>query len=395
MISLNSIFKVLHLVLVGIFSLALLPACSEIKKIDEMKDNTSQMNETTKTLLEKTGEMKDKLGEMSKTTEELDTKMEDLLGVAKEDLAERMRNVETNMAELFDSMRQGDGSALRRNAFDSLQRARSLQARVAEAGLYMMSFEFQVMGRVGMDADPAQRDRLYQQGVLEFFLKLDDIAPAGGKVWPQAQPDVEDLQSDENRASAFNAMAFALHKTNRKQLPDPYYGRPMSMYDLIINALLLKPEIDNGRIKLPAGPHYVKEVLARPARVRQLLQTRYNMFAYGLLGLSTNLIERSTLGQAMALLGGLDVNVSETRLGVAGLTYIKEEILDPASRTTADMFAVGLIPERTMLTKFVMNRSKLTPSSPALAKTILEREVLELWSSYCAPLESSFASGRR
>jgi DNA anti-recombination protein RmuC len=83
-----------------------------------MKDNTSQMNETTKTLLDKTGEMKDKLGEMSKTTDELDTKMEDLLGVAKEDLAERMRNVETNMAELFDSMRQGDGSALRRNAFE-------------------------------------------------------------------------------------------------------------------------------------------------------------------------------------------------------------------------------------------------------------------------------------
>jgi hypothetical protein len=97
----------------------------------------------------------------------------------------------------------------------------------------------------------------------------------------------------------------------------------------------------------------------------------------------------------MALLGGLDVNVSEARLGVAGLTYIKEEILDPASRTTADMFAVGLVPERTMLTKFVMNRSKLTPSSPALAATSLEREVLELWSSYCAPSESGLASGRR
>lgn len=382
-------------VLIGLFLIGLLPACSEIKKIDEMKDNTSQMNETTKTLLEKTGEMKDELGEMSKTTEDLDTKMEDLLDVAKADLADGMRNVETNMAELFDSMRQGDGSALRRNSFDSLQRARSLQARVAEAGLYMMSFEFQTMGRVGMDADPEQRERLYQQAVLEFFLKLDDIAPSGGKVWPQAQPDVDDLQSSENRASAFNAMAFALHKTNRKQLPDPNYGRPMSMYDLIINALLLKPEIDSGRIKLPAGPHYVKEVLARPARVHQLLQTRYNVFAYGLLGLSTNLIEQSTIGQAMALLGGLDVNLSEARLGVAGLTYIKEEILDPAARTARDMFAVGLVPERTTLTKFVVNRSKLTPATPALAVTSLEREVLELWSQYSATTETAFNLGRR
>jgi hypothetical protein len=119
------------------------------------------------------------------------------------------------------------------------------------------------------------------------------------------------------------------------------------------------------------------------------------MFAYGLLGLSTNLIERSTLGQAMALLGGLDVNVSEKRLGVAGLTYIKEEILDPAARTTADMYAVGLVPERTRLTKFVMSRSKLTPASTALATTSLEREVLELWSAYCEPKEDIITSRRR
>ncbi len=380
---------------VSLLLLSISVACSEIKKVDEMKDNTSQMNETTKTLLDKTGEMKDKLGDMSKTTEDLNTKMEDLLGVAKEDLADRMRNVEINMAELFDSMRQGDGSALRRNAFETLQRARSLQARVAEAGLYMMSFEFQVMGQVGLDSDPAQRERLYQQGVLEFFLKLDDIAPSGGKIWPQAQPDVDDLQSDENRASAFNAMAFALHKTNRKQHPDPLYGRPMSMYDLIINALLLKPEIDNGRIILPAGPHYIKEVLARPARVKQLLQTRYNMFAYGLLGLSTNLTERSTLSQAMALLGGLDVNLSEKRLGVAGLSYIKEEILEPAVRTTADMYSIGLTPDRTLLTRFVMSRSKLTPSTPEQANTVLEREVIQLWTDYCAPNEATITSRRR
>lgn len=377
------------------FVIAFTVSCSEIKKIDEMKDNTSQMNETTKTLLDKTGEMKDKLGEMSKTTEDLNANVGDLLSVAKEDLVDRLGNVETNMAELFDSMRQGDGSALRRNAFDSLQRARSLQARVAEAGLYMMSFEFQVMGNVGMDALPEQRERLYQQAVLEFFLKLDDIAPTKGKIWPQAKPDVDDLQSDENRASAFNAMAFALHKTNRKQHADPFYGRPMSMYDLIINALTLKPEIDNGRLVLPAGPHYIKEVLARPARVRQLLQTRYNMFAYGLLGLSTNLTESTTLGQAMALIGGLDVNVSQSRLGVAGLTYIKEEILDPAVRTTSDMYQLGLIPERTMLTKFVMSRSKLTPANAQEATTSLERSVIELWHQYCSPDEATLSEKRR
>jgi hypothetical protein len=374
---------VFPLVLIGILGLA--TACSEVKKIDEMKDNTSQMNETTKTLLEKTGDMKDKLGEMSKTTDELDSKMHDLLEVAKSDLTVRLENVEKNMAELFDSMRQGDGSGLRRAAFDKLQSQRSLQGRVAEAGLYLVSFEFQVMGSVGIDQDIARRELLYQQAVLEFFLKIDELALKGGKVMPHAKPDVDDPMSEENRASAFNAFAFALHKVNRKQAADPNYGRPLSMYDLIMNALLLKPEIDNGRIQLPAGPHYIKEVLARPDRVRQLLMTRYNMFAYGVLGLSTNVVEQSTLRQALTLLGGLDIDISEKRLGVAGLSYLIEEILEPAARTTRDMYAIGLRPEKTSTTRFVLSRSSVFPVITSAGLTAQERRALELWMEYKEP----------
>lgn len=382
---------------IGFFGFAAggLTGCSEIKKIDEMKDNTSQMNDTTKTLLEKTGDMKDKLGEMSTTTEELDSKMQDLLEVAKADLTERLHNVEKNMAELFDSMRQGDGSGLRRAAFDKIQTQRSLQGRVAEAGLYMMSFEFQVMGNVGIDLDPARRELLYQQAVLEFFLKLDELALPAGKFIPHAKPDVDDPSSEENRASAFNALAFALHKVNRKQLADPSYGRPLSMYDLIMNALLLKPEIDNGRIQLPSGPHYIKEVLARPDRVRQLLMARYNMFAYGLLGLSTNMVEQSTLRQAVSLIGGLDVDISERRLGAAGLTYLIEEILEPASRTTRDMYAIGLKPERTLTTRFVLSRSNLTPNLKSSNLTALERRALELWTDYRDPKFAMGSSAHR
>ncbi len=340
------------------------------------------MNETTKTLLDKTGDVKDKLGDMSRTTSELDSKMQDLLEVAKSDLTGRLGSVEKNMAELFDSMRQGDGSGLRRAAFDKLQLQRSLQGRVAEAGLYLMSFEFQVMGNVDIDHEASRRDLLYHQAVLEFFLKIDELALPQGKIMPHARPNVGEIDSVENRASAFNAFAFALHKVNRKQAADQNYGRPLSMYDLIMNALLLKPEVDNGRIRLPAGPHYVKEVLARPDRVRQLLMARYNMFAYGMLGLATNVGEQSTLRQALTFLGGLNIDISERKLGVAGLDYLIEEILHPASRTTRDMLAVGIKPELTLTSRIVLNRSVLFPSVNDTTLTVLERKALQLWHEY-------------
>jgi hypothetical protein len=62
-----------------------------------------------------------------------------------------------------------------------------------------------------------------------------------------------------------------------------------------------------------------------------------------------------------------------------------EEILEPASRTTRDMYAIGLKPERTLTTRFVLSRSNLTPSLKASYLTALERRALELWTDYREP----------
>lgn len=379
-------------------SILVLTACDQAKKIDEMKDNTAEMNRTTKTLLDKTGEMKDGLDKMSKTSDEMNASTKDLRSLTREELVERLEAMNGTTGALFEAMRQGDTSALRRASLNELLRETTLQARVAEAGLYLMSFEYQVLGTIARDLDPRHREVLYQQALLEFFLKLDKFAPPGGDIQPDAKP-TDDPTDEENRASAYNALAFSLHKTNRQQVEDPIYGRPVSMYDLIITALRMKPEIEAGRFVLPNGPHYIKEVLARPAMVEQLLQTRYNMFAYGFLGLTTNMVELGSIRQALKLLFKLDIDMSVQTRGPATLAYIGEEILQPAAQTAEDMLDVGITPKFTRLTSLAVSRLKIQFDSKNVqtlskAGAAREEELAELWKRYSKPKAAAERGGR-
>ncbi len=363
-------------------------ACSEMKKVDEMKDNTADMRQTTKDLSEKTGEMKNGLDKMGKTTGEMNDQMKDLLTLTREQLIERITQMSNGMGSLFDVMRQGDTSGLRRVGISELLKQTTLQGRLAEAGLYLQGFEFQVLGNVGRDSEPRFREVLYHQAMLEFFLKIEELAPKFGEIDPAAKPNLED--DVENRTSAFNAIAFALHKTNRQQLPDPAYGRPMSVYDLIITALEMKPYIDSGQIVLPPGPSYIKEVLGNPRRVEQLLQTRYNMFVYGLLGATTNLSESGTMGQLWRLVWKLNIDLAEKTVGPAVLQRINEEIAGPAARTTSDMLNAGIVPQFDGKTSFVLSRMSVRFNTPAkktefVRSTSNEEALATFWKQYTNP----------
>lgn len=388
---------VIQFIVQALFVVSMLSACGEMKKLDEMKDNTSDMRQTTKELSTKTGEMKDGLDKMAGTTKEMNQTTKDLLTLTREELIERMQKVSSSTNSLFDAMRQGDTSGLRRNGMIALLKQNTLQGQLAEAGLYLQGFEFQVLGTVGQDVDPQFRDMLYHQAMLEFFLKIDELAPKLGEVSPSAQPSATD--DEENRNSAFNAIAFALHKTNREQLPDPAYGKPMSFYDLIMTALEMKPYIDSGRIVLPPGPSYIKEVLGHPERVEQLLQTRYNMFVYGLIGATTNLSEHSTLAQLWKLLWKLDIDLSEERVGTAVLQRLNEELLAPAVRTTDDMLNVGIKPQFTGKTSFALShlnvRFNSAPKKTEFVRmTANETTLASKWKRYTEP-QIEFHKGSR
>lgn len=354
----------------GLVSAIGLSACSELKKVDEMKDNTSEMNNTTKTLGNEIG-----------TTNE---QMKELLKISKDNLAPTTGQVAKTSNEILDAGRQGSASELRRTSMDKITKAMSLQTRLAEATLYVSSYEHQLLGDVGRDSDPTQRLLFYQQTLSEFMTRLDDLAPKHGRIWPEAKPHRYE-HSEENKAAAFNAIAFAISKNNRKQYADSAFGKPMSIYDLIIHALKMKPEIDAGRVVLPAGPHYIKEVLSRPERIRQLLQTRYNMFSLALLSMTTDFSDYGTFGQMLKLAMRIEVDITEARLGVAGLAFIREEILEPAARTAQDMIAVGLNPELTTTNRLILSRLNIRPSIQAAGLNGNDQAAQELLQSYLNP----------
>lgn len=369
--------KSFSMIMIATVSL-ILAACGEVKKVDEMRDNTREMNETTKTLLDKTGDMKTGLDKMSKTTDQ----MRDITA----DLAKTTEKMNKTTARLYDGMRQGDTSGLRRELFKQIPKDSKLEGQIGDAGLYLMAFEFQVLGSTGHDEEPGFREMLYQQAMLEFFLKINEVAPKHFDVHPGANPTGK-ADDDESKTAAFNAIAFALHKTNRQQVADPRYGKPMSFYDLIIEALRMKPKIDSGEIVLPEGRHWVKEVLARPRRVQQLLQTRYNMFPFGMLGLTTNLVDFSKVTQLWKLLWDIDINLSESFRGRAELQYILEEVVGPAATTADDMISVGIEPEFTTMTGVVLRGMKLKFHADSSVQTLIpvyqrEETVGNLWSRY-------------
>lgn len=414
--------------LAPLFLVLMLSGCGEFKKLDDMRESTDEMNQTTKELLEQTkllleqtkelqketqkvssqterlGDTTDRLrdttgqllnvtrddlarktAELGEMTERLGETTDELLDVTRNDLLRQMKSVDRGFGELYDAMRQGDSASLRRESIQRLLEAKTLQNRMAEAGLFVMSFEYQLFSGVGQDVSPARKNLLYQQAAMEFFLRIDELAPKGEKIEPLANPDPAHPTSQENRASAFNCLASALHKTNRKQEIDSETRERVSLYDLIIKAMRMKEQLNTGRLRLPDGPHFAKEVLARPARVRQLLQARHNMFALLFLGATTDLIAKGRLARGVSAVRGIEIDFGSSDMGAAHLDFIIEEILRPAIETRDDMIALGLKPELAKTVRFLASRVsfKAMPADQG-SKLLKSRQTLiqELWEDY-------------
>ncbi|MCM2282065.1 MAG: hypothetical protein NDI61_09485, partial [Bdellovibrionaceae bacterium] len=247
-------------------ALPVLAGCGELKKLDQMRKSTdemnrttSEMNQTTRELLEETRKLHSETQDLHSQTEalyketqtvsreaaKLGRTTDELLDVTRDDLSSQMRSVDRGFAELYDALRQGDSATLRRMSFQKMLEAKTVQNRIAEAGLFLMAFEYQLFSGIGQDISQDRKDILYQQAMMELFLRIDELAPNGEKIAPLASPQPSRLNSRENRASAFNALAAALHKTNRKQEVDSQHKEQVSVYALIIEALRMKPLYDS------------------------------------------------------------------------------------------------------------------------------------------------------
>lgn len=369
---------------------AALSGCGEFRKLDDMREATQEMNKTTKELLEKTKELHEETKELHTETQKVTAQAEhlgkttdELLAVTRDDLTKQMDSLDNGFGELYDSLRQGDSANLRRMSFEKMLESKTLQNRLAEAGLFVMAFEYQLFSGVGQDVTRARKQLLYQQAMMELFLRIDELAPRGEKISPLASPQPNRVTSRENRASAFNCLAAVLHKTNRKQQLDSSSREQVSLYDLLITAMKMKPRIDSGSVRLPTGPHFAKEVLSRQARVKQLLQARHNMFVQLFLGASTDLAQKGPLGRSIGIARGIEVDLNSPEMGAAHLDFLIEEILKPAVETRTDMIALGIQPQLTRSMRLIAKRIRFRENdrAPALISG-RQKTVQELWNTY-------------
>lgn len=380
---------------VGVLSLMLviLTACGELKKVDEMKDATSEMNDTTKTLLNETKDMKTELKGMKKVTDTMSETTNELRVLTRDKLL-------AATCMLYDNGRQGQTDQKRDEKLQLILKRAKFEERIADAGRYMMSFEFQLIGETCSDPTDAQRLLLYQQGTSEFFHSLKGLAPDDFDVNVRARPaeltDTGSLYTNENRTNAFNALSIVLHMKNRFQKTDPAFGHPVTMYDLIISALKAEKEIAAGRMKLPEGEHYIKEVLLWKPLALQLLQTRYNMMPLVVVGSRTQFSDRSELSQGLTLINpfaSLNVDLSEkTSGGVAALSKLEEQIMVPAVQTRSDLISLGITPEFTFITRRILAKvRKPQHRDPTKTSqlTATESRISELWQTMLTPVSGA------
>jgi hypothetical protein len=290
-------FMKLHVFLV--LPVLFLSACSEVNKLGKMQDSTVSMEKTTKEMNTTTSQMKDRTESLEAQTVEL-KKLTD---------------------ELYNALRQGDALNSRRQAFDLLLKEPSTYKKISEAGKYFMSFEVQLWNDNGQDKGGVRRDILAQQAAQEFFMEIESLAPRDGSVDPTQEGDSLDVYSESNRSASFNALAMAMHLTNRKQddiLKRDESLKKISMYSILEDALLSRA----GNTALSGAN---REVLLHEKRAIQLLQARYNTFQLIFVDLISGISDQSNINKIRMLLFGWNADIST--LSVTKANYLVTEVL--------------------------------------------------------------------
>lgn len=325
----------------------LLAGCGELKKVDDMHDATGKMADTTDKMNQTTSQMNKTTSQMNGTTSEMKDKMTSL-----EQKTEELKQITD---ELYDTLRQGNALQLRREAMTEIVKAPTLFRKISESNKYMMSFEFQIWNNLGQDAEPEKRELLAQQAALEFFLDIEGFAPRDNSVNPTVQPDMKDLNSQDNRTASFNALAAAMHQVNRKEtraekniknLPN------MTMYSIMEKALLASREEQQKGAS--------REVMAHEDKAIQILQTRYNIFPLIFMDAVSKLGDKSMLAQGKMALLGWDFDID--CLNATQLEYLQTEVLQQSLQSKQLLIKIGKKPVLDSMVARLLNKMRVSPS---------------------------------
>ncbi|OYZ17388.1 MAG: hypothetical protein B7Y39_15295 [Bdellovibrio sp. 28-41-41] len=256
------------------------------KSTGNMEKNTEKMVEITDRMEKMTGNMggdvkvmKNETGEVNGSVTEFNGKLDKLQGV----IDSMETRVGTGIEEVYDGLRQGDSSSLRRVAFQGVLKARAHEKKLLEAAQYLAGYEFYFWRGFGMDTDIKRRDDLVVGATQQFFKDIYEFYNYKAAVFPFADPD---LGESFNREASFNAVAAALHMDNPKQKENiklmaakGIKVEELTFLKLIKQGLSLRPDIESGKIKLDDIPLQYKEVLINEDVAVKLLQARWNFLS--------------------------------------------------------------------------------------------------------------------
>lgn len=302
-------------------SLALFAGCSEVKKLDEMRETTGDMKSVTD--------------------------------------------------ELYDTLRQGNSLQLRREAYESILKAPTLFKKISEANKYMMSYEFQIWNKLGQDKEDDKRDLLGQQAAMEFFMEMEELAPA--EVNSLAEPDAEDINSVGNRSASFNAMALSMHQVNRKQVratSQHTEEKQMSLYSMMEESLLTSRDV--------AQKSYAREVLAHEALAIKLLQARYNIFPLVFVDSVSHIGSKGLLAKAFQVYGSWTLDLDS--MNATQVEYMQTEVLSHAVAAKELLIKLGVKPEMNSTVAKLLKNMKTSTSTKKLAssETASQKNMLKL-----------------
>lgn len=375
-----------------------LTACQQTKNLDEMHDNTEQMNKTTTKMNGQMGDMNQTTREMKDTTKDMNQTMDkmsntmDTMSNDTSKMSGKMDNLDRNMTELkqetvstmkkmdstlggmqgdmkdvvkatntlgaainetYDSLRQGNGALIRKNALDGLASSKELKAKMDYAGIYFNAFEFQLWNNLPIDQEPNRRDTLIHQAIHDFYMFVEGHLPKSRTVSINANPSERDVKmnTEENRVASFNAISAAMSESNRKQAEaltrmNNNSLQVYSMLTLTKEAIMAyyMPTAETDQLSDTRKKAYI-ELRAHLNTALLLIQTRYSFLPVALLnrwaglskaGLQVGFIDipySDLIERAWKTTVGWTLDIAKTDFAEEPhetLDYLREELLEPA-----------------------------------------------------------------
>jgi hypothetical protein len=243
----------------AILALLMSCGCSVMKKFDSMKKTTESMENKLSKMGETTNAMAQTTAQMAGTTSQMAGTTDGMAGLT--------GHLDNTSSTMYERLRQANSKDIRNQSIAKMEKAESMEGKFVEAGVYMMSFEYQLWD-AKFDTEE-KRQVLYKEAIMELMDTL------GNYIKPGMPIDIS-----TNKAELQNLMAFSagLHKINSNQTAnaEKYGYEAYSVLDLLQQALVMNQKLKSGEIISAEIPEWAEEVLKFEDRAVYLLELRYN-----------------------------------------------------------------------------------------------------------------------